>query len=128
MTLKSKLASWKKFDRSVIAGLSPVTPEALEVLMKAVMRGTKILTAGEIHDDIPTIHSIGGKYRRSVKHLGFGCFEGETPHGKFTFDGGGAMTRSHGTAWTYLSADDAVTRDLGYDIRKVKKALEELGG
>jgi len=99
---------------------------AYKKLLQKVTSGTPILTAGEIHDDIPTIHTFAKKYHSSVKHLGYGMFRGETPNGQFTFDAGGAMNRDGDISWTTLDADKNVLRDLGYNMSKVKKALKEL--
>ena len=100
--------------------------EAYERLLKEVNRGQAILTAQELHKDIPTIHSFAGKYRNTVDHLGYGMFRGHTDHGNFTFDGGGAMNRTGSVSWCPLSADKAVLRDLKYSLPKVKRALKEL--
>ena len=98
------------------------------VLLEYVAKkGVPVLTAQDVHKDIPTIHGFAGKYRSSVQHMGFGCFVGKTEHGEFTFDGGGAMNHDGGISWTVLTVDDEhVLRDLGYDMRKVQRALEEL--
>jgi len=97
------------------------------VLLEYVAKkGTPILTAQDIHRDIPTTHNFDKKYHSSLKHLGFGFFSGNTEHGEFTFDGGGAMNHDGGISWTTLRADDNVLRDLGYDMHKVERALREL--
>lgn len=85
-----------------------------------------VLTAQDIHRDVPTIHNFAKKYHDSVEHLGYGCFRGRTEHGEFDFDAGGAMNHDGGISWTTLQADEHVLRDLGYDIRKVERALQEL--
>jgi hypothetical protein len=96
-------------------------------LLEVVNEGVNILTAQEIHKDIPTIHNITGKYHSSVVHMGWGYFEGATEKGKFTFCGGGAMNRiGDSFAYTSLDGSKEVLADLGYDIDKVKKALVEL--
>jgi len=101
--------------------------EAYEILLKEVKKGNPVLTAQDIHDDIPTIHTIGKpKYRKSVEHLGFGMFRGETDHGSFDFDAGGAMNRVGNIGWTRLNAENDVLRDLRYNLGKVKRALLEL--
>ena len=102
--------------------------EDYQVLMDdGIGSGRPILTAQEIHRDIPTIHNFAGKYRDTLDHVGCGMFEGKTEHGKFEFEGGGAMHRAGQISWTTLRASSPVVfRDLGYDIQKVKRALEEL--
>jgi tetrahydromethanopterin S-methyltransferase subunit G len=100
--------------------------DAYEKLLKYVKGGTAILTAGEIHKDIPTIHNFAKKYHNSVEHMGYGLFRGRTGHGEFNFDAGGAMNRDGGVSWTTLSADKSVLRDLKYNMVKVKRALQEL--
>lgn len=98
-------------------------------LLRYVEEGDAILTAGEIHEAIPTIHNFyPQKYYTSIKHLGFGFFEGETEQGKFSFDAGGAMHRNGRISWTLLRAKENVLKDLGYDSEKVKNALKELIG
>ena len=100
--------------------------EALNKLLEKVSEGQAVLTAREIHKDIPTIHNVSGKYHDSVDHLGYGLFKGNTESGEFTFDGGSAMNRTGEISWTILKADKDVLKDLKYDLKKVKKALEEL--
>lgn len=101
--------------------------EAYLILLEYVeKKGKPILTAQDIHPDIPTIHNFARKYHDSVEHLGYGCFRGKTEHGEFDFDAGGAMNRDGGISWTTLQADEHVLRDLGYDTRKVVRALKQL--
>jgi hypothetical protein len=101
--------------------------EACAVLLEHVAKkGVAILTAQDVHKDVPTIHNFAGKYHDTVEHLGYGMFRGHTEHGNFTFDAGGAMNHDGGVSWTTLDADANVLRDLRYDMRKVQKALEEL--
>ena len=49
--------------------------------------GSGILGIPGIHDFYPK------RYYSSIEHCGFGIFEGRTEHGRFSFDGGGAMRR-----------------------------------
>jgi len=101
--------------------------EAYQKLLGQVEKGTPILTAQDIHHDVPTIHNFAHQYHDSVEHLGFGFFEGSTEHGKFSFDAGGAMNHTGDVSWTELRTDnDAVLRDLHYDINRVKRALQGL--
>jgi len=102
-------------------------PEAIDKLLSKVTSGKPILTAGKYHEDIPTIHDVAGKYHNTVDHMGFGMFQGHTPHGKFTFDGGGAMYHTGNVSWCLLGVENpAVLRDLKYSLPKVKAALKEL--
>jgi len=111
--------------------------EAYQELLRQVENGGAILTAGRIHPDIPIIQEVGHqegmplKCLSEVKHLGFGFFRGETQHGEFSFDGGGAMNQVKDGdkwlfGWTSLRASAEVLGDLGYDLDKVAQALESL--
>ena len=107
--------------------------EVYQKLLEKLNTSGSILTAGEIHPDIPTIHSIAGtKYHPSVRHIGYGCFIGKTEHGEFTFDGGGAMYREsipgqdYFLSWCPLTASQEVLDDLGYNTSQVISALESL--
>ena len=111
--------SLKAEDESAFKGYSVL-------LSYVVGKHTPILTAQDIHKDIPTIHNFAKKYHDSVEHLGYGCFRGNTEHGEFDFDAGGAMNHDGGISWTVLTADANVLRDLGYDLHKVERALKEL--
>lgn len=105
--------------------------QVYETLLKFVTDKAPVLTSVKLHEDIPTIHEIGGEYRSSVNHIGFGCFVGKTPSGEFTFDGGGAMAKVEASdgkviGYTALSGTKRVLEDLNYDIDKVITALKEL--
>lgn len=101
--------------------------EIYQELLDMVNGGDCLLTAVETHKDIPTIHNFyPKKYYSSITHLGFGCFDGKTENGTFSFNAGGSMFKRNGFAWTFLFASAEVLKDLGYDIEKVKKALAEL--
>lgn len=108
-----------------------------EYMLDQVQDGQAILTAGEIHPDIPTINRIGYREGAGLKsddevaHLGFGLFRGHVKGLAFFFDGGGAMRRSDGFSWCFLKAEKAedratVLEALGYDLEKVVAALESL--
>ena len=102
-----------------------------DCLLAAIEKGGAILTSGGV-DGVPTIHDIAGQYHNSVRHLGFGFFDGKTPSGTFSFCGGGAMYSIRGqddtwlVSWTYLRASPEVLADLGYDLAAVVAALEAI--
>jgi hypothetical protein len=93
---------------------------------------TGVLTAHEIHPDIPTIHEVGHhngcrlKCDTPVRHCGWGFFQAEVSGKSFSFDGGGAMMRSDSFSWTPLRFDKPGLGALGYDLDAVRTALEEL--
>ena len=105
--------------------------EAIESLIDYVEKGEPILVLDV--EGVPTIHNFyPRKYFKSIDHLGFGFFQGETEHGKFNFDAGGAMhdwrwddgKEPKWIAWSPLRVDNPeVLKDLGYDIETVKVAL-----
>ena len=108
--------------------------EAYQALLEQCKNGEFILTSGEIHPDILTIHDLP---KGETKHCGFGLFIGTTSNGnKFTFDGGGAMRRftvneKHFISWCFLyGADGASTKnvadDIGYNYDAMITALEGL--
>lgn len=112
--------------------------KAVRQLLAKLEAGDPILMVG-LGDDVPTIHNFyPGKYFESIRHLGFGSFEGRTEHGTFYFNGGGAMSsitvsdllkdsRPGLLGWTYLSTDNKeVLADLGYDVEKVKAELRAI--
>ena len=120
--------------------------EALEKMNRFMEENPSsgVLTAGTIHDDIPTINSIstreGATLRctREVVHIGYGCFRGGVPSGQFTFDGGGAMYKvrteadKYDFSYTYLTPGTRcqdhtkVLLELGYDRAAVLAALKSL--
>lgn len=87
--------------------------------------------------DKVTLHSqhlgigVEGRFWKSVKHLGFGCFEGRTPHGKFGFEGGGAMSHYSfpGGSWISYSVmtveNEEVLNDLNYPFEDVEQTLQQ---
>ena len=107
--------------------------QVLEDLLERLEAGNPTIIVGLEHKDIPALHNFyPKKYYESIKHLGFGFFEGKTEHGKFSFDGGGAM-RHHNfkeegwLSWSPLRTDNQeVIKDLGYDFQRVSKALREI--
>ena len=105
-----------------------------QVLLDKVNSGTAILTAGKIHDNIPTIHDIGHSLpidsNSKVEHMGFGYFIAEVNGDSITFDGGGAMNNlvdSNGDnilSWCVLGANSGQLESMGYNLESVKSALE----
>ncbi len=107
--------------------------QVLETLYERVADGKPTIIVGLESQDIPTLHNFyPKKYYESIRHLGFGFFEGRTEHGKFSFDGGGAMKHHNfdgdgWLSWSPIRTDsEEVTKDLGYDFERVKKALREI--
>jgi len=117
----------------------PLTREDLEALQSMRDRlehGEGVLTAGTIHDDIPTIHDVGHRDGAKIKvpfavvHCGFGLFKAPAPtdearDGAFFFDGGGMMRRSPGFSWTPFSARGHDVSEV-YDVAKASAAVDEL--
>ena len=105
-----------------------------QVLLDKVNSGTAILTAGRIHDNIPTIHDIGHNLpidsNSEVRHVGFGFFEAKVNDDYITFDGGGAMYRltdndgNNILSWCVLDANSGQLESMGYNLESVKSALE----
>lgn len=106
--------------------------EAYAKMLETLSATTGVLTAGEIHPDIPTIHDVG--YREGcrlrctteVRHAGWGLFLAEVAGKRFSFDGGGAMTRAETFSWTLLRFDTPGFAELGYNADAVRAALTEL--
>jgi len=103
-----------------------------QVLLDKVNEGHAILTAGRIHDDIPTIHDCGHSLKSDIDivHCGFGLFRGRILDQDYFFDAGGAMNRitdsnsDYIESWTILSASHDQLITMGYNIESVKLALE----
>ena len=103
-----------------------------QVLLDLVKDDIPILTAGKIHDDIPTIHDIGHNLITDIPviHCGFGLFRSKVNDKNIYFDAGGAMIRLKDSddntivSYTKLDASESQLKSLGYDINKVKSALE----
>jgi len=112
--------------------------EALQEMLEMLDRTGGVLTAGEIHPDVPTIHDVGNRDGQRLKstvpveHKGFGLFMGMTPNGeKFSFDGGGAMYRSEepypeGISFTALRCSFEAAKSMGYNREKARTAIEGL--
>lgn len=105
--------------------------ECLEELLEIVQDGWGcILVVSNVEiPNIPTIHNFyPKKYCDSIKHYGLGLFGGRTERGEFSFDAGGAMHNLQYDggylAWSPLRASAEVLKDLGYDIKKVERALK----
>lgn len=103
----------------------------LKELLAMLEKGEPILIVGLDRVDVPTIHNFyPKKYYETIQHLGWGFFEGRTEHGKFSFDGGGAMHHHHfgdetWLSWSPLRVDNPeVFKDLNYDCEKVGKILK----
>lgn len=109
----------------------PTKKEILTELLERVRQRKPTLIVGLNNPDIPTIHNFCPKeYRSSIRHCGFGFFEGKTEKGTFSFDAGGAMVhcefKEGRLSWTPLRVEnDGVLELLGYDFKKVEAALQE---
>ena len=108
----------------------PTQKEVLTKLLEMVRQRKPILVVGLNHPDVPTIHNFCPKeYRGSIRHCGYGFFEGKTEKGTFSFDGGGAMVhwefKEGRLSWSPLRVEnDGVLELLGYDFKKVEVALQ----
>ena len=105
--------------------------EVLEALLKRVNEGKPTIIVGLDNKDIPTLHNFHPKkYRESIRHRGFGFFEGRTEHGEFSFDAGGAMRHVRSgddwLSWSPLRANAEVLKDLEYDFETVKTAIKRI--
>ena len=105
--------------------------ETLLKMLALVSEGTGVLTAGEIHPDIPTIHDVGDNEGRrlktdgEVRHLGFGYFSARVGNDKVGFDGGGAMRRVDDADWSWCPYTGPVV-ETGYDLDAAREAILEL--
>ena len=90
-----------------------------------------IIAGGEVYG-LPSLHNFYPKrYYASIRHVGFGFFEGRTERGEFSFDGGGAMRHFQGGEGAYLSysplrASAEVLEDLGYDLEAARARVDEI--
>lgn len=106
--------------------------EIYQKLLEFHTKNAPILTASQIHPDVPTMHNFTDGYHSTVRHCGFGMFLGHTESGKFSFDGGGAMYRErteddeYFLSWTALRASQQVLDDLGYNCEAVAEGLRAL--
>lgn len=104
----------------------------LQILLDHVNQGTAVLTAGRIHENIPTIHDVSHrdgarlKTDSEVGHFGFGHFEALVGTQNVAFAGGGLMNRTESFSWTVLRANPNQLHVMGYDLAEVKDALVEL--
>ena len=111
--------------------MHPRIRQGWEEMLHRLERGGAIIMAGGERYGIPDLHTFYPKrYYKSIEHCGFGFFEGNTEHGAFSFDGGGAMRHFQGEgewlSYSPLRASPEVLKDLGYDIEKVKAAVKEI--
>jgi len=71
------------------------------------------------------------QYSNTIRHLGFGLFEGRTPEGRFSFLAGGAMFHYQFPNGEWLSISPISTENkrvlkaLNYPFETVKEALKE---
>lgn len=105
-------------------------------LIDNLKKGNAILTAGSLHEDIPTIHNVSNhpdailQVDDEVRHAGFGLFLAKVGDTDISFNGGGAMRRveneSESYSYTFLSASPKQLESMGYDIDKVLTAVKSL--
>jgi len=101
----------------------------LEAMLDCLDNGRGVLTAGEIHEDIPTVHDVshrpGTRLQTAgeVRHLGMGYFTAKTTNGEVNFDGGGAMRRSKSFSWCPFTGQ---IEDTGYCLVTVRIAVDQL--
>ena len=117
--------------------------EGWEEILNLLEKGTAIIVAGGEAYDIPSLHNFyrqnsdkANEYWKSVVHCGFGHFAGFTEHGKFEFQGGGAMRHyregEYGKegyktlSWSPLYASGEVLKDLDYNIEDVKEKVKAI--
>lgn len=117
-------------DKTKTVSKIPTKKEVLHELLEMIKKRQPILIVGLDNRGVPNIHNFCPKeIYQTVKHCGFGFFEGKTEKGTFSFDAGGAMIRINFqggyVAWSPLRADPEVLVELGYDFEKVEEALQE---
>lgn len=113
---------------------SPTTKkQVLQWLLEKIKTEKPYLIVGTDNPKMPDIHNFYPKeYYTSIRHLGFGFFEGKTEHGTFSFDAGGAMRhfRFQDKTWLSISPlrteNSQVLQDLKYNFETVKEELEKL--
>lgn len=106
----------------------------LESLLDGLNKGYPFVILGLKDEGIPvkaTAQTFGkGKYWSSVDHVGYGVFNGETEHGRFSFCGGSALTKPVLPDDDYLAyspitfENEAVLADLEYPFEQVIRAIE----
>ena len=107
--------------------------EAWEKMLSYLEEGRAVVVAQD-DQGLPTLHNFYKqdpekveRYRSTIKHQGFGYFEGHTESGKFQFCGGGAMhhvqTDSGYLSWSPVDGSPEVLADLDYDIEKAKETI-----
>ena len=111
--------------------MNPKIRRGWEEILDRLERGGAIIIVGEERYRLPDLHNFYPKrYYKSIKHCGFGHFVGNTEHGTFSFDGGGAMRHFQGEdewlSYSPLRASPEVLKDLEYDIEKVKAIVKEI--
>lgn len=108
-----------------------ISKEDAQFLLNKLNEGRAILTAGRIHENVPTIHDVGTGDRQTIKtdtpvdHAGYGLFIAKKNGETITFDGGGAMSRLETVSFTILRPTD-LAKEMGYNFDIVRAALEEL--
>ena len=108
----------------------PTKAEVLTKLLNMVKEKQPILVMGLGNKNVRTIHNFCNReIHKTVKHCGFGFFEGNTPKGTFSFDAGGAMHgetfRGGRLSWTPLRASSEVLEYLDYDFGEMVTALQK---
>jgi len=111
----------------------------LTQLLEQIRQRKPLIIVGirELGDKV-SLHSehlgigFNGRYYETVKHLGFGCFKGNTENGAFYFDAGGAMNTYYFSDKSFISYskitvdNDSVTKDLKYPFKEVEHVLTNL--
>jgi len=112
--------------------MKPAIKSEWKTMLSELESGNPIIVAGDDwNKKIPELNGfVPQKYRSSIKHLGYGYFIGETEHGSFKFDGGGAMKHvsddGQTISWSILQAPPEVLNDLGYKLPEVKKVVASI--
>lgn len=103
-----------------------LTKKLLKDWSDALSVGKGVLTAGKVHDDIPTIHQVGPGSRidtgARVEHQGFGSMKA----GNFRFYAGGSMYDRDVCSWTPFYTITGESVGEVYDLEAAKAAVEEL--
>jgi hypothetical protein len=104
----------------------------LEALLDGLNKGFPFVILGLKDEEIPikATAQTFGKYWSSVDLVGYGVFQGETEHGRFSFCGGSALTKPVLPDGDYLAyspitfENEAVLADLEYPFEQVIRAIE----